>query len=206
MHQNQPILYISLRSPFARRIRLALQRLGISYEEKTVDVFQNNPDLIATNPLGLVPTLVTSNSIITDSTNILEYLNDTYTGIWPADVRAKINARQASIWATGIMQSLVLYFQEVKLHEVPSPHWIHEHIESMETTLKFLSNAPESVWLTQAPTSEGLTQAAWDLAVTLEYMDLRIPQLDWRKKYPSFIFILDQARLNSYFCKTTPPA
>src|ERR1035437_2703351 len=101
MNQFQPILYASLRSPFARRIRLALHRLGVSYEEKMVDVFQDNPDLNAVNPLGLVPTLVTANGAITDSTNILEYLNDTHGGIWPKDPQANMNVRQASVWASG---------------------------------------------------------------------------------------------------------
>ena len=205
MHQNQPILYISLRSPFARRIRLALHRLGIDYTEKTVDVFQENPDLIAANPLGLVPTLVTSHGPITDSTNILEYLNDTHSGIWPEDTQTKSNARQASIWAAGIMQSLVLYFQEAKLHEVPSPRWMKDHVDAMEATMNFLTNAPESVWFTNAPKSEGLTQAAWDLCVTLEYMDLRIPELNWRAKFSNFTPILELARKNTYFCETTPP-
>ncbi len=203
--QIQPILYISLRSPFARRIRLAMQRLGVSFELKTVDVFQENPDLIAANPLALVPTLITSQGPITDSANILEYLNDTHGGIWPSDVRAAITARQTSVWAAGVMQSLVLYFQEAKLHEVPSPRWLKEHVESMETTLAYLSKAPDHVWFTNAPGSEGLTQAAWDLCVTLEYMDLRIPELDWRK-YSGFAAILKTARQNSYFCETSPPA
>ena len=205
MHQIQPILYASLRSPFARRIRLALHRLGVSYEEKMVDVFQDNPDLIAANPLALVPTLVTSNGSITDSANILEYLNDTHSGIWPEDTRLKINARQASVWAAGIMQSLVLYFQEAKLHEVPSPRWLKDHVESMETTMSYLANAPEHVWFTNEVGSEELTQAAWDLCVTLEYIDLRIPELNWRVKYQIFLPILEVARKNSYFCESTPP-
>ena len=104
------------------------------------------------------------------------------------------------------MQSLVLYFQESKLHEVPSPRWLKDHVESMETTMAYLAQAPESVWFTDAIGSEGLTQAAWDLCVTLEYMDLRIPELSWRVKYSSFVPILEKARKNSYFCETSPPA
>lgn len=206
MHQFQPILYISLRSPFARRIRLALHRLKVSYQEKTLNVFLENPDLNAANPLGLVPTMMIAQGPITDSANILEYLNDIYGGIWPQDTMAKIKARQASTWAAGIMQSLVLYYQETKMHEVPSALWAKDHVDAMETTLAFLANAPESIWFTNVADSDGLTQAAWDLSVALEYMDLRVPQLDWRKKYPGFNLILEKARKNSYFCETTPPA
>jgi glutathione S-transferase len=206
MHQIQPTLYISLRSPFARRIRLALHRLNISYDEKTVDVFQDNPDLLAANPLGLVPTLKTADGPITDSANILEYLDETHGGIWPEDPRAKINARQISVWSEGVMQSLVLYFQEAKMHEVPSPRWEKEHSDTIEATLSYLDEAPKDVWFTTEPASEGLTQAAWDLCVALEYMDLRLAELNWRAKYPGFMSILEAARKNSYFCETTPPA
>ena len=201
----QPTLFVSLRSPFARRIRLALHRLDISYNEKTVDVFQENPELQAANPLALVPTLVTAHGPVCDSANILEYLNDTRGGVWPVDLRAKIDARQAAVWAEGIMQSLVLYYQEAKMHEVPSPRWLKEHVESMLATLAFLAGAPKDVWFTEKSCGAGLTQAAWDLCVTLEYMDLRLPELNWRAKYPGFTTILETARKNSYFCETTPP-
>lgn len=205
MHQIQPILYISLRSPFARRIRLALHRLGVSYQEKVLNVFLENPDLMQANPLGLVPTLITQHGPITDSANILEYLNEAYGGIWPKDLNTRIESRQASLWAAGVMQSLVQYYQETKMHEVPSPHWAKEHAESILNTLSTLSNAPERVWLSNAPGSEGFTQAGWDLCVALEYMDLRLPELNWREKYPGFVSILERARKNSYFCETTPP-
>jgi len=206
MHQIQPTLYISLRSPFARRIRLALHRLGIPYDEKTVDVFQENPGLQTANPLALVPTLLTAHGPISDSANILEYFHDTCGGIWPSDLSEKISARQTAVWAQGIMQSLVLYFQEAKMHEVPSPRWLKDHVESMQSTLSLLSRAPSSTWFTIEEKSRGLTQAAWDLCVALEYMDLRLPELPWRTKFPGFIPILEKARKDVYFCETTPPA
>lgn len=206
MYQFQPVLYASLRSPFARRIRLALHRLGISYEEKMVDVFQHNPELFAANPLGLVPTLMTQHGPISDSMNILEYLNELHGGIWPTGMDARIESRQAVVWAQGIMQSLVLYFQEAKLHEVPSPRWLKDHVDSMEDTMKLLSNAPAQIWLSNLSGSNGLTQAGWDLCVALEYMDLRLPQMEWQSKFPSFLKILEIARKDEIFLQTTPPA
>ena len=206
MYHFQPVLYASLRSPFARRIRLALQRLGISYEEKMVDVFQHNPDLFAANPLGLVPTLITGHGPISDSMNILEYLDELHGGIWPTGMNGRIEARQAVVWVQGIMQSLVLYFQEAKLHEVPSTRWLKDHVDSMEDTLKLLAQAPSQIWFSNQHGSNGLTQAGWDLCVALEYMDLRLPQMEWQKKFPSFLGILEIARKDEFFLKTTPPA
>lgn len=204
MYQSQPVLYVSLRSPFARRIRLALHRLEISYEEKMVDVFQYNPELYSANPLGLVPTLLSDIGPLSDSMNILEYLDETFGGIWPLERNERIKARQASIWAEGIMQSLVLYFQELKLHEVPSTRWLKDHTESMVDTLNHLSQSSADIWLSDRVGSKGLTQAGWDLCVALEYMDLRLPELDWQKKFPAFITLLQVARQDEYFRMTTP--
>ena len=52
-------LYLSLRSPFARRIRLALEELGVPYDVETVDVFNLPPAYDAINPLRRVPVLKT---------------------------------------------------------------------------------------------------------------------------------------------------
>jgi glutathione S-transferase len=205
MYQHQPVLYASLRSPFARRIRLALHRLGITYEEKMVDVFQFNPELFSANPLGLVPTLLSEFGPISDSMNILEYLDETYGGIWPMERNERIQERQVSIWAEGIMQSLVLYFQESKLHEVPSPRWLKDHTDSIIDTLKHLSQSVAGIWFTDRNGSLGLTQAGWDLAVALEYMDLRLPELEWKQKFPVFIQLIQVAQRNEYFRTTTPP-
>lgn len=202
MQQSPQILFVSLRSPFARRIRLAFKRLGVVAEERLLNVFVENPDLMAANPLGTVPTFCSVAGTITDSANILEYLHENVGQIWPSDFHARIAARQASVWAEGIMQSLVLYYQETVMHEVPSPLWAKEHVESMAATLLFLAKAPESVWLRDGD----LTQAGWDLCVALEYMDLRAPGMQWRTQYPSFVALLEIARKDSYFCETTPPA
>ena len=51
------VLYISARSPFARRVRLALLENKIRFSEKVFDVFNPLPELITVNPLARVPAL-----------------------------------------------------------------------------------------------------------------------------------------------------
>ena len=194
-------LFLSPRSPFARRIRLAMRRLKIEYTERVVDVFQDNPELIAANPLGLVPTLLTPNDgAIADSSTIIEYLQEKTGAIWPKDQARRIQMRQASSYGVGLIQSSVLYFQESALHETPSHRWMEEHLVSMENTLLHGSKMPASIWIENGE----LTQAGWDLVVGLDYVSLRIPELKWREQYPTLVSIHHEAKKNPDFLETTP--
>ena len=96
-HPNTYQLFLSQRSPFARRIRLALKRLGLPVEERVIDVFGDHPDLLRLNPLGMVPTLKTpEGNGLFDSSAILEYLDDLTGGIWPKDRVLRAHIRQTS--------------------------------------------------------------------------------------------------------------
>lgn len=196
-------LFLSQRSPFARRIRLALERLDLPFTEKPVNVFEENPELLAANPLGMVPTLMTPEGrALFDSATILEYLDDLTGKIWPKDFHARTEMRQAATLAEGIIQSSVLFFQETKMHEVPSPTWTKDHYQTMELTLKHIACTPSHLWIQNGE----LTQAGWDLAVAIEYLALRIPELKWQELAPAISNVLTIARENSDFCQTSPKA
>ncbi len=75
---NKSELFISLRSPFARRVRLALLENQISYKEIVCDVFKPTAELIAVNPLIRVPVLrLHSGDVLIDSNLILQALYET---------------------------------------------------------------------------------------------------------------------------------
>src|ERR1700746_892803 len=68
-------LFISARSPFARRVRIALHENGVDFQERVFDVFQPNPELWKANPLARVPALLLKNShVLIDSSLILQAL------------------------------------------------------------------------------------------------------------------------------------
>ena len=70
---NGSTLYFSLRSPFARRVRVAFIESGIQFNEEVRDVWKPNPDLTAINPLHRVPTLkLSSGDVLTESSMILD--------------------------------------------------------------------------------------------------------------------------------------
>ncbi|NDG85829.1 MAG: glutathione S-transferase family protein [Proteobacteria bacterium] len=189
------------RSPFARRIRLALRRLRLPVIETPCDVFADSPRLLEVNPLGMVPALRTpSGEGIFDSAAILEYLDEVHGGIWPRALPDRTRVRQASYLASGILQSAVQYFQETFMHEVPSPKWAQDHLDTMERSFGEAMNSPGSLWLR----GEELTQAGWDLAVALDYYENRIKKLEERAHHPLLALIREVANRNQDFIITKP--
>ncbi len=151
-----------------------LGRLGLPCEEVFVDVFEENNPALGLNPLGLVPVLRTpEGETWFDSTVILEQLHDRTKRIWPHDPTERMQVRQASALATGIMQAAVSLFQERSLHEPPSAFWLKDHTETLERAIQGVSSFPEKTWFS----SGELTQAGWDLAVAEEYLAFRAPEI-----------------------------
>lgn len=175
-------LHYSVRSPFARRVRLALGRLDVKFETSEVNVFEPTAELLAVNPLGLVPAMKWQGESIVDSATILEVLHEEHgRRLWPEDSTLRRKVRSASALAEGIMtQTVALYLENLR-KEKASPDWQQDYTDSILRTLVQIEEKilPSKV-LEQ---SDELTQAGWDTMVALEYLNLRAPQLDWAGKY-----------------------
>lgn len=100
-----PVLYDYWRSSAAYRVRIALNLLGLSYQSVPVDLTQGEqaePDNLARNPQGLVPTLDIDGIRLTQSLGILEYLDETRSAGWlPQDPAARATVR-AMAYAVAI--------------------------------------------------------------------------------------------------------
>jgi glutathione S-transferase len=198
-------LFFSLRSPFARRIRLALAHLRIAFVPREMNVFEPPQELFEANPLGLVPVLTTPQGAhLPDSAAILEHLDETHPGaIWGEGARLRLQRRGASTWAEGIMTATVAGYLET-LRKEPLAEFVQEQRETIERTLARFATEDLSGPVFQ--TSEGLAQPAWDLAVALEYLELRMPQIAWRQAHGSLEVLVRKARLDPDFQRTAPPA
>ncbi|CAN1541922.1 Gst Glutathione S-transferase [Paracoccaceae bacterium] len=86
------------RSSSAYRVRIALNLLGLAYHSNPVDLAngaQSEPENLAQNPQGLVPTLMIDGLCLTQSLAIIEYLHETrHAGFLPSDPpgRARVRA------------------------------------------------------------------------------------------------------------------
>jgi len=75
------VLYHAPPSSFSQQVVLALESLNLKYESRFVNLAageQLEPWYLDLNPKGEVPTLRDGDIVLTDSADIIEYLNDTY--------------------------------------------------------------------------------------------------------------------------------
>lgn len=99
-------LYTYYRSSAAYRVRIALHLKRLTYDAVPVHLTrtggeQRQPDYLALNPAGLVPTLDDDGVVLTQSLAIIEYLDETFTDVpllpaLPRD-RARVRALAQTI-------------------------------------------------------------------------------------------------------------
>ncbi len=87
-------LYLNRMSPNVRRVRLTAAALGIELEERALDFAKGehkNPEYLALNANGAVPTLVDGDFVLTESRAIMQYLasKKPESGLLPKDEGAR---------------------------------------------------------------------------------------------------------------------
>ena len=92
------ILHGYFRSSAAYRTRIALNLKGVEYEQRDIDLrtgAQRSDAFLKLNPQGLVPALEVDGTVITQSTAILEWLDETYAepALMPADAIGRAQVR-----------------------------------------------------------------------------------------------------------------
>ncbi|GLJ37982.1 hypothetical protein SUGI_0773140 [Cryptomeria japonica] len=90
-------------SPYANRVLIALEELGVEYDTQEEDMDNKSPDLLEANPIyKTVPTIIHKGKPLPESLIILEYIHDTYSSfstLVPTDPYEKAIAR---FWADFI--------------------------------------------------------------------------------------------------------
>ncbi len=185
-------LHMTLRSPFARRVRLALRRAKIKHEEIHTDVFNPTAEFLRTQPLATVPyVILETGEVIPDSQTILEYLEARFGGGF---IPLRTHERVASTYAVGLMTATVAWLLEGQRAQ-PSKEFQDEQVAIITRTIGALSNLSQTL---------GEGQAFWDAAVALEYLTFRMPDFDWQKRHHALVPVLERARLNPDFVETKP--
>lgn len=91
------ILYDYWRSSASYRVRIALETLGLPYKAVAVDLLKREhtaPAHLARNPQGFVPVLEIDGLCLTQSTAIIEYLDETRgAGFLPTDSAGRARVR-----------------------------------------------------------------------------------------------------------------
>jgi glutathione S-transferase len=96
-------LYMNPLSPNVRRVRLTAAVLELDLEEKRLDFTKGehkNPEYLALNPNGAVPTLVDGDLVLTESRAIMQYLasKKPESGLFPQGEQARADITRWQFW------------------------------------------------------------------------------------------------------------
>ncbi|HEY1694495.1 MAG TPA: glutathione S-transferase family protein [Polyangiaceae bacterium] len=96
-------LYYNPLSPNVRRVRLTAAVLGLELEEKKLDFAKGehkNPEYLALNANGAVPTLTDGDFVLTESRAIMQYLasKKPEAGLLPKDEAARADVTRWQFW------------------------------------------------------------------------------------------------------------
>lgn len=169
-------------SPYVRKVRLTLLEKNIPHTY-LIDA-PNDPgsQVALNNPLGRIPALILDDkTCIYDSTVIAEYvdtLNNTPKLIPRHDNLARMRVKRWEALADGVMDSAIIVRNE---RMRPANKQEEENISHHSTTIsRALAHA--SMQLDDQEWCEGTDITLADLALfsALVYLDLRLPELDWR--------------------------
>lgn len=205
---NDFILHMSLRSPFARRVRLLLENLNVSYEPKTVDVFNPPAAFFQVNPLARVPALeiVKTGEIIIDSNQIFLYLRERYPTASVFNLRGLSleKALKYSGLAVGMMELVVARYLELLKSPTQQAHeTIKEAEDNVGRTLKFFEAEVTSPFFSKkADDQVGFWEI--DLGAILGYIKLRMGE-NWLEKHPNLVKYEKLLSEKPEFIKTAPP-
>lgn len=102
--------YTNWFSPFARKVALALEYKEIAYEAVDGLARANHQKLRAHNPRGEVPSIVDGEIVVSNSADILVYLDDQYPDrpIFPKDLSNRVKAREIERYVDARIDSIIV--------------------------------------------------------------------------------------------------
>jgi len=197
-------LVIATPSPFARKARIALLEKALAHETVVQNPWQER---IAENPLGKVPVLILDDGrIVHDSSVIIEYLEtlDAPPALIPSAPAQRVAHKQIEAIADGLCDAVVLIVTErSRPADKQSESWIARQAAKLPAGLdeleRLLGDADHFT-----PHAFGLAEIATGCA--LGYLDLRYPELDWRRDHPRLAALAARLSERPSFAATRPVA
>ena len=195
-------LYITVPSPFSRKVRIVAHEKGLSdrIEEIAVDPYANAPELLATNPVVQVPTLIAEDGLpLTDSPVIAEYLDMIGSGprLLPADGAERLRVKRLETLANATLEMGVKLVLEKRRPETErSPSWMDRWTFNMGRSLDALEAA--------APSAEDFNMGVLSAGITVSWVSFRHPDYDWKSGRPNLVALQAALEQRPSFQATTP--
>jgi len=179
-------LHWSPRSPYVRKVMIAIHEMGLQDRIRTVRTVTGGTtphlELMKINPLGKIPTLeVGDGTVLYDSPVIIEYLDTLHTGakLFPAAWPERMTAIRRHALGQGMLDAALLLLAEGfrPAERQSQPHmdlWrlkLTTCVDALETEAEALAGSPYSV-------------GHLAIGVALAYLDFRFAALSWRTGHP----------------------
>ncbi|MET4682181.1 glutathione S-transferase N-terminal domain-containing protein [Brevundimonas faecalis] len=195
-------LYITTPSPFARKTRIVVREKGLSdrVEEVLADPYANAPELLATNPVVQVPTLVAEDGLpVTDSPVIAEYLDMVGPGerLLPAEGEARLRVKRLETLANAALEMGVkLLLEKRRPEHERSPSWMERWTANLGRALDALEAA--------APDAEQFDMGVLTAGVAVTWIGFRHPDYDWKTGRPRLAALQAALETRPSFIETYP--
>jgi len=195
-------LYITTPSPYARKVRIVARERGLAdrVEEIAVDPYGNAPELLATNPIVQVPTLIAQDGVpLTDSPVIAEYLDGLGDGprLLPADGSERWAVKRVETLANAALEMGVkLLLEKRRPEHERSPSWMARWTDNMGRALDALEAA--------APDADRFDMGVLTAGVAVTWIGFRHPDYDWKASRPKLVALQTALEARPSFIDTYP--
>ena len=195
-------LYITVPSPFARKCRIVAREKGLidRIEEVAVDPYANAPELLASNPVVQVPTLIAEDGLsLNDSPVICEYLDALGDGprLLPTDEADRLRVRRLETLGNQALEMGVKLLLELRRPEDErSPSWIARWTENMGRALDALEAA--------SPDPARLDMGVITAGVAVTWISFRHPGFDLATGRPGLVALQVALETRPSFVETRP--
>ena len=194
-------------SPYVRKVRIALAEKKIEYHMVDASPWDPGNPVHAWSPLGKVPVLVLDDgTCLFDSRVIVEYIDTVspVSRLIPEPNRQRIEVKRWEALADGICDAMITIVQESRRPaRQQSKAWIERQQQKLGAGVAELARElEEKAWCD----GESYTLADIATGCALGYLDLRNPDLDWRREYPNLAKLAEKLAKRPSFQETLPPA
>jgi glutathione S-transferase len=199
-------LFMTLNSPYARKVRVMLAEKHIECEMVVVpSLAAPESPVPAHNPLGKVPTLVLDDGTsLYDSVVIVDYLDHKtpVARLIPQDNNHRAVVRRWEALADGICDAAVAVVMEGRRAPEKQDETVVERqtLKVHRGLAALAEGLGEGKWLM----GERFTLADIAVGVMLGYVALRMPEIMWREQYPNLDRLYQQLMSRPSFKDTVP--
>ena len=195
-------LYITPPSPYARKCRIVVREKGLAdrVEEIVADPYANAPELLASNPIVQVPTLIAEDGLpVNDSPVLCEDLDAIGTGprLLPAEGPERLRVRRLETQANAALEMGVKLLLELRRPEAErSPSWIERWTTNMGRALDVLEAAQ--------PDPARLDLGVITAGVAVRWIGFRHPGFDLAAGRPGLMALSTALEARPSFADTQP--